>query len=231
MADRTHRQPSILSDMDTPETATYYDKLMDKFIFFRPLSKKVMDLGIERGSLLDVACGPGHLLAETGKLAGELKLYGVDLSTNMLDVARNNLSKRLPGRSVTLAIGSMYELPFGNETFDLVISTNVIHFAEQPVDYFNELWRVLKPGGAGFVSGFKRDTPVIIYTVARLQSRYLAWRGYPLDGGARVIESSYTKKEIDEFLKSSNVNDYDIDAGLMQLYVTFVKKAAGVGGL
>lgn len=225
MADRAHRQPSILNDMDTPETAAYYDKLMDKFIFFRPLSMKIMDLGIERGALLDVACGPGHLLAETGKRADELKLYGVDLSPNMLDVARRNLSNRLPGRSVTLAIGSMYELPFGDETFNLVISTNVIHFAEQPVKYFNELFRVLKPGGAGFVSGFRRDTPGALYTVAKLQSRYLTWRGHLLDGGARVIESSYIKEEIDEFLKSSNITDYDIDTGLMQLYVTFVKGA------
>lgn len=73
---------------------------------------------LHAGSLLDVGCGTGTVLA----LAVECNLvcYGLDTSAGMLDWAAD----RVPGCS--LVQGSYYQLPFPDDTFAYVIETNAL---------------------------------------------------------------------------------------------------------
>ena len=96
-------------------------------------------------AVLDVGCGTGALLRELeSRLPNEIDLAGVDPAPAMLEVARGKLR---PGSRIRLEEASAEQLPFQNETFDLVISTvSFHHWSDQPAG-LREAARVLKPGG------------------------------------------------------------------------------------
>jgi ubiquinone/menaquinone biosynthesis C-methylase UbiE len=96
--------------------------------------------------VLDVGCGTGktlQLLHE--KSRGEVRLHGLEPSSDMLREARVNLH----GLGVELSEGFAQKLPYPTNHFDWVISTQVLHhlpLAEKK-KMLAEMHRVLKPGG------------------------------------------------------------------------------------
>lgn len=89
---------------------------------------------------LDAGCGHGtvsYIMHKTAK-----KVYAFDIE-NMAFV-RKIMADR---KNVVFVNGSVLDLPFKNNFFDVVHSSGVIHHTINPVKAFNELKRVLKPGG------------------------------------------------------------------------------------
>ncbi|WP_410104738.1 class I SAM-dependent methyltransferase [Sutterella wadsworthensis] len=95
------------------------------------------------GSVLDVGCGPA-LLAITAHRCG-WKAYGCDSSPEMLRRALENA--KTAGAEVTFCQCDAAALPFADETFDAVISRNVLWNLPHPERALKEWMRVLKPGG------------------------------------------------------------------------------------
>lgn len=95
------------------------------------------------GSVLDVGCGPA-LLAITAARCG-WKAYGCDSSPEMLRRALENA--KTAGADVTFCQCDAAALPFADETFDAVISRNVLWNLPHPERALKEWMRVLKPGG------------------------------------------------------------------------------------
>lgn len=90
--------------------------------------------------VLDVGCGTGNYAAAL-TAATSCRVSGVDPSQRMLDCAR----AAAPWES--LAQGNAENLPFGDDSFDVVMSTDVIHHISDRDAYFREAIRVLRPGG------------------------------------------------------------------------------------
>jgi SAM-dependent methyltransferase len=103
-------------------------------------------------SVLDAGCGTGRNLVYF--LRQGLDVYGVDLDTEAVLHCREG-GRTLYGSAVEehFQVASVEELPFGDERFDLVISSAVLHFARS-LDHFeamlSSMWRVLRPGGYFF---------------------------------------------------------------------------------
>jgi SAM-dependent methyltransferase len=87
--------------------------------------------------LLDIACGAG--LGVRHALAGGATVSGIDAAAALIDVARS----RNPGAD--LRVGSMFELPWGDECFDAAVSVNGIWGGCDLA--LAEAHRVLRPGG------------------------------------------------------------------------------------
>lgn len=128
----------------TPRT---YDRIAKRYDTFSWLvspvgenaQKRVLK-GLPSGSILDVGCGTGTLLALAG--ANGHRCYGVDTSAGMLDQART----KVPSAHLTNA--SFYDLPFPENFFDLVVETNALGGVEIDVPRaLGEMLRVCKPGG------------------------------------------------------------------------------------
>jgi len=101
--------------------------------------------------LLDIGTGTGRMLE---LFAGRVeRAVGLDLSRDMLAVARVNLERAML-RNCTVRHGDMYALPFAMPSFDLVILHQVLHFAERPAEAVAEAARVLRPGGRLLVVDF-----------------------------------------------------------------------------
>lgn len=90
-------------------------------------------------TLLDIGCGSGKFC----KMASEagFKVSGFDASEELVSIAR----ERLPESEIKT--GDMEELPYGNNSFDVVTGINSFQFAGEIVKAFGEAKRVSKPGG------------------------------------------------------------------------------------
>jgi ubiquinone/menaquinone biosynthesis C-methylase UbiE len=117
-------------------------------------------------ALLDVGTGPGVLLMELAKHRPDLRLTGLDLSEDMVALARKNL----PGR--TVEAGDVQAMPFGDASFDVVVASYSAHHWEDPAAAVPEIGRVLRPGGRLVLYDFDRapydalDTAASDWTVA-----------------------------------------------------------------
>jgi ArsR family transcriptional regulator len=93
---------------------------------------------------LDVGTGTGRMLELFGPRVEHA--VGVDLSREMLAVARANLERAGLG-NCSLRQGDMYQLPLASESFDAAVFHQVLHYAEDPARAIREAGRVLRPGG------------------------------------------------------------------------------------
>ncbi|KAA0241584.1 MAG: methyltransferase domain-containing protein [Candidatus Brocadia sp. AMX2] len=92
--------------------------------------------------ILDIGCGTGSLLQAITEGYPQVKVVGVDLSIEMLRIARNKQIKDSP-----LIACQARCLPFRSESFDKVVSCNAFHYLRKPEECLAEIARVLKPQG------------------------------------------------------------------------------------
>jgi SAM-dependent methyltransferase len=97
------------------------------------------------GALLDIGTGTGRLL-ELIALRTDHAL-GVDMSRDMLALARARLAERGLADRAAVRQADMYRLPFADRSFDAVALQMVLHYAEDPAAALAEAARVLRPGG------------------------------------------------------------------------------------
>ncbi|MDR6954670.1 ubiquinone/menaquinone biosynthesis C-methylase UbiE/DNA-binding HxlR family transcriptional regulator [Ancylobacter sp. 3268] len=107
--------------------------------------------GVEISSLLDLGTGTGRILE---LFAPRIERgVGIDLSADMLTVARANL-ERAGARNCTVRQGDIYSLALPRDAFDVVVVHQVLHFLEDAPRALKEAARVLRPGGRLLVVDF-----------------------------------------------------------------------------
>jgi ubiquinone/menaquinone biosynthesis C-methylase UbiE len=142
---RGSSQPRVWTKRTYDKLAKYYDFFMR--VFF-PVGEEGRRRIVERlgdGSLLDVACGTGTLLARAHKK--RLKCYGIDISQGMLNQAR----AKVPNAQFNRA--SFYEIPYPDGHFDYVVATNAL--SGDFIDarrVLSEMIRVCKSGGGIYIA-------------------------------------------------------------------------------
>jgi demethylmenaquinone methyltransferase/2-methoxy-6-polyprenyl-1,4-benzoquinol methylase/phosphoethanolamine N-methyltransferase len=132
--------------------ARYYDLVLGILSLGREkkFRRAALDLvSIEGGmDILDVGCGTGSLaVAARHDLGDEGNVVGIDPSSNMIDLARQKAEKA--GVQVDFRVGVIENLEFEAETFDLVLSSLMMHHLTDELKErgLQEIKRVLKPGG------------------------------------------------------------------------------------
>ncbi len=96
---------------------------------------------IESQQILDVGCGTGYFTRLLKERYSEATVTGVDLAQGMLEQAR------LKAKGVCWAVGDAEGLPIKTASISLVFSNLVFQWSEKPILVFQELARILKPGG------------------------------------------------------------------------------------
>src|SRR5262245_59258120 len=110
--------------------------------------------------MLDVGCGTGNRTIPVAKHYGVAELVGVDHSAPSLAVA-SQVAKEEGLDSFTPVESDVFNIPFPDGTFDVVVSWGVLHHTGDPLRGFRELVRLCKPGG---------------YVGIYLYNRYNHWR-------------------------------------------------------
>jgi ubiquinone/menaquinone biosynthesis C-methylase UbiE len=102
-------------------------------------------------SLLDLGTGTGRMLELFGPQIE--RGLGLDLSLDMLLLARDRL-ERAGLKNCSVRQGDIYDLPLANDSFDVVILHQVLHFLDDGARAVREAARVLRPGGRLLVIDF-----------------------------------------------------------------------------
>lgn len=118
--------------------------------------ESIQTLLIEDGeSILEIGHGNAAHVKSLLNLAKDLKYTGIDISETM-----HNEAQRLNDEFKNQAEFVLYEgtkLPFEDQTFDKIFTVNTAYFWKQPVDYLNEIYRVLKDSGTFVLTFGQRD--------------------------------------------------------------------------
>ncbi len=135
---------------------------IDTFVFrgqVRELRQRTATLAhIQPGdAVLDVGCGTGALAMEVARRVGRAgRVAGVDPGTEQIARARAKAARR--NVPIEFQIGVIEQLPFPDQTFDVVLSTLMMHHLPNMLKRqgLAEIARVLKPGGRLVIADFKR---------------------------------------------------------------------------
>jgi len=128
-----------------------YRALIDPLLL--PLRPRIVRACVELAAreVLDIACATGAQCRALGRAAVEAT--GLDLSPDMIEVAR-----RVGGPNTSYVLGSAYELPFADASFDasLLVLALHEHSEEERATMLAEALRVLRPAGHLIVADYVR---------------------------------------------------------------------------
>ena len=98
------------------------------------------------GQLLDIPVGTGILTYEKYAKLNNAKIICMDYSDNMLKIATERFEKNNI-KNIECRQGDVGNIPFGNETFDIILSMNGFHAFPDKEKAFMEIKRVIKSNG------------------------------------------------------------------------------------
>ncbi|MGA7225556.1 MAG: class I SAM-dependent methyltransferase [Candidatus Acidiferrales bacterium] len=178
---------------------------------FKALAKRVSANLAAGASVLEVAPGPGYFSIELAKL-GKYKITGLDISKTFVELARTNA--REDNVEVDFQRGNASQMPFQDDSFDLIACRAAFKNFTEPVQALQEMRRVLHPGGKALIIDLRRDASkqtidayvnkmnigAVNSVVTKLTFRLmLLKRAYTRDEFERfIVESGFGKSEIQE---------------------------------
>ena len=135
-------------------------------------------MGIRPGDhILEVGVGTG---INASLYPGNCQITGIDLSTSMLDKARERV-KREGLRNVRLLEMDAAKTTFADDTFDIVYAPYLISVVPDPVTVAREMRRICKPGGKIIILNHFRSANVILSRVERSLSPLTVHIGFKSD--------------------------------------------------
>jgi len=118
--------------------------------------------------VLDLGCGTGTLAIMMKRSNPGAQITGLDADEQILAIAGTKAEQA--GVNLRLDLGLAYELPYPDRSFDIVVSSFVIHHltSAEKVHAFREVRRVLQPGGWFHILDFGRPVNLFTQTQALL---------------------------------------------------------------
>lgn len=118
-------------------------------------------------TVLDVACGPGILVAAIAPQV--TRVVGIDLAPAMIELARERC-RELGLENTELQIGDVDPLPYADATFSLVLCRYALHHFQAPGSVIAQMARVCAPGGRVVVADIAAsDDPAIAARLDRVE--------------------------------------------------------------
>lgn len=120
---------------------------------YREIAGQIINkTGKRKGKCLDIGSGGGHQGLAVALITG-LEVCLLDRSAKVLECAEEKIAHMNLENRVTAVQGEAENLPFEENTFDLVISRGSIDFWENRSKGLEEAYRVLKTGGYAYIGG------------------------------------------------------------------------------
>ncbi len=159
-------RPQMYDKQSRTEKGEHIIKLLE--IYFG--SKKLKELNI-----LDVGASTGIIDSVVAKKVG--KVIGTDIDKGAVKFANHNFKTK----KLSFKIEDALNLSFPDNKFDVVICTHVYEHVSNPKELFQEIYRVLKPGGVCYLAAINKwwpiephyDLPFLSYVPKNIAHKYV----------------------------------------------------------
>lgn len=203
---KPHRDRGIEGRLATWYAATTAKSMSD----FQQLAQRITREIPANASVLEVAPGPGYLCIELAKL-GPYRIAGVDLSTDMVKIARQKAEQA--GVSVDFQQGNSSNLPFSAGSFDFLVCRAAFKNFAQPVRALQEMHRVLKPGGQALIIDLRRGAswPEVSEAVNAMGLSLVNRAVTKLTFRFMLLKNAYAREHIERMLAQTQFSGKEIE--------------------
>jgi ubiquinone/menaquinone biosynthesis C-methylase UbiE len=136
--------------------------------------------------VVDVGCGFGATAIVLARAFPHSQVVGIDLSESLLHLAAGEAHDGDLGEWVTFEKADAQQIPFDDNSFDVVVNVQMLHIVEEPVAMLDEMMRVLGPAGMLLLADIRRS-----------------WAGW-LD---KVFRTALTVDEARELIRRSKLRE------------------------
>ncbi|MBS7527652.1 class I SAM-dependent methyltransferase [Fusibacter paucivorans] len=176
----------------------------------------LLKIGMTKGHALEIGPGPGYVGLEWLKKTDDTMVTGCEISPDMLKLAQKNAAEYGFETRTAYVKGTGMTMPFEAETFDNVFSNGSLHEWEDPIAVFNEIARVLKPGGKFCISDMRRDVnPLLKWGIYAITKPKAIRPGY-----LTSLNAAYTTDELESLLSKSTLKHFSVQKAFFGLTVT-----------
>jgi len=194
--------------------ASLYEKATRLVIerYYSQVAEEVVS-SLKEGTLLDLGTGPGYLPIEVVKRSPSIRCDGVDLSGSLIKMARSNALKAGVADRLNFEVGNAAKLRFEDASYDMVISTGMLHMLKDPVRVLKECYRVLKPGGEAWIYDPARVSSQMDKEKWKASLNVLEKLSYVLFKLYLRVNPPYTfsRKEIEAMIAATEFKEHEIE--------------------
>jgi ubiquinone/menaquinone biosynthesis C-methylase UbiE len=146
----------LVDDTTAEAFALYMKKFPDLYEYLAEIVRT--NITEERPCIIDLGVGPGLLSVELHRKMPQAQVIGIDPLMKMLRLAKEN-TKNSGFFDFEPLLGVSEQLPFKNNSVTLIVSRFSLPYWKQPEQSFQEMKRILKPGGRVVLEALNKDFP------------------------------------------------------------------------
>lgn len=199
-----------------------YEKYLGPYLY-EPFAQYVITrINGEAEKVLEIGVGSGRLTNHlVTKVNSQGKITALDINPNMLDVAR----KKVKATNVEFVLGDAQELPFPDNSFDLVICQFGFMFLPDKQKGFDEAWRVLKPRGQFlFVTWDRAENNITLHISQQTILQFLKTPPPPYFGKAYAAMNN--PNDLRNYAKAAGFKQGDVEKITLEGKCTSAMNAA-----
>ena len=125
--------------------------------FGREYAEKLVARGFHSGRIIDIGCGFGAMNIVLAHRFADSEIVGIDLSDPLLRLANQSAQVASLDARVKFEKADVHQIPYDDDSFDVVINTNMVHLVDDAVQMLNEIERILVPDGCLFIADVRRS--------------------------------------------------------------------------
>jgi uncharacterized protein (TIRG00374 family) len=188
-----------LNEKNIKNFETYMKKYPELYEYLAEVVKKNISKKVKNPIIIDLGAGPGLLSLEISKKIPKAQIIAIDPSEIMLKLANKNVKKK----GFKTIIGNSEKICLENNSADIVVSRFSLTYWKNPKKSFDEIYRVLKPGGKFIVEALNKDFPKIKLFLIKIHMFLKSAGSDVVRYHIESYKTAYKIKNVEMFLKKT----------------------------
>jgi SAM-dependent methyltransferase len=184
-------------------------------------------------SILDVGSGPGNQVCELSPIVGPAgSVQGIDPAESAIAIAGRRCSAL---SNVHFQAGDAGELPFDDDTFDAVMSSQVFEYLDDVAGGLREIYRVLKPGGRVLIHDtdwgavlWKSSDPGRMSRVMEVWDKHLTDPHLPQTLGSKLRKAGFAQIKVESIVQLETEFDPGSVSGVLMQFIAGYVESQGI---
>jgi len=190
----------LVDDTTAEAFATYMKKFSD---LYRYLAQIVAThTSSSQPIIVDLGAGPGLLSVEIHQKIPNAVVVGIDPLMKMLQLAKEN-TKEKDFSAFESVLGVSECLPLKNNTVDVIVSRFSLPYWKSPEQSFQEMKRILKPGGKVVLEALNRDFPKWKLAMIKIHMLFNRAGGDVTKYHVDAYKDAHTMEQVEHFFTTA----------------------------